>query len=600
MSPLDSEALASETAPVSPQPITFAETDDAGEQIDGAVSIISDLAQPLAFITGTVSGDADLFQIFISGEQPFSATTLDAETLLGLPIDNALGIPTSLLEDPQLFLFDAAGNGIYGNDDLFGSAQATLPSRSGLLTPGIYYLAISGFDYDPISTGGEIFADESFDGVLLPTGSGAGSPLVGFAGEDAPSGNYTIALTGAQTVTPTPPPAAFDLLGLTDNNQLVSFSTDNLVQTTTLSVTGIEGTLIGIDVRPANGLLYGLTTTNQLYTLALKGDVAEATLVSTLSQPFEGSAVSGFDFNPVADRLRLVGENDQSFRINVDTGAVTVDGTLTFGSGDVNVGVNPSVTGAAYTNSFAGTTATQLFDLDAELDSLVLQNPPNDGTLQTVGGLGFDLATLGGFEIVASSAGDNTAFVVSDATLYALNLESGTATSLGAIGTDDMISFQGLTTAPSIADVEPLPELFDLTGFDSNVAVNVIQQLSREAFFDNVLAFYETDALGRVDGLLPGDAGYEAAVAANLLDGIALTVGNNQSIDVGLNLLGGTYYAPALLIDGNIQNLATVGDAALGQTRIKREGNTLLFEDAGDFDFNDLIVTLSPEVSVIV
>jgi Domain of unknown function (DUF4394) len=352
-------------------------------------------------------------------------------------------------------------------------------------------------------------------------------------------------------------------------------------------------------VRPANGLLYGLTTTNQIYTLALKGDGVEATLVSTLSQPFEGGAVSGFDFNPVADRLRLVGENDQSFRINVDTGAVIADGALAFGPGDANAGVNPRVTGAAYTNSFAGTTATQLFDLDAELDTLVLQTPPNDGTLQTVGALGFDLDSLGGFEIVASATGDNTAFVVSDATLYSLNLESGVASSLGAIGTDDTINFQGLTAAPAIADVEPLPELFDLTGFDGNVAVNVIQQLFREAFFDNVLAFYETDALGRVDDLLPGDAGYEAAVAANLLDGVALSVGNNQSIDVTLNLPGGTYYAPALLIDGNLQNLATVGDAALGQARIKREGNTWLFEDAGDFDFNDLVVTLTPEVSAI-
>ncbi len=580
-------------------PLSFVEADDAGEALDGAISIAADLVQPLASISGSLSGDADLFQIFISGDQPFSATTLSAETLLGIPIDNALGIPTTLLEDPQLFLFDAAGNGVYGNDDLFGSAQATLPSRAGLLTPGIYYLAISGFDYDPISAAGEIFPDTSFDGVLFPTGPGGGSPLAGFAGEDAPSGAYTIALTGAQTIAPPPPPAAFDLLGLTDDNQLVSFSTNNLAQTTTLSVTGIEGTLIGIDVRPANGLLYGLTTTNQLYTLALKGDVAEATLVSTLSQPFEGGAISGFDFNPVADRLRLVGENDQSFRINVDTGAVIVDGTLAFAPGDANAGANPSVTGAAYTNSFAGTTATQLFDLDTGLDSLVLQNPPNDGTLQTVGALGFDLATLGGFEIVSSPAGDNTAFVVSDSTLYALNLGSGAATSLGAIGTDDTISFQGLTAAPLAPAVEPLPELFDLTGFDGNVAVNVIQQLSREAFFDNVLAFYETDALGRVDDLLPGDAGYEAAVAANLIDGIELMVGNSQSIDVTLSLPGGTFYAPALLIDGNLNNLATVGDAALGQTRIKREGNTWLFEDAGDFDFNDLIVTFSPEVSMI-
>ena len=591
MPPSDSTAPAAD--------FLFVEVDDAGEQTNGAIPIVSDLVQPLTTISGALDGDADLFQIFISGDQPFSATTLSPATLLDLPIDNTLGIPTGLLADPQLFLFDAMGNGVFGNDDLFGSTQSTLPSMANSLDPGIYFLAISGFGYNPFSTGGDIFADASLDGILLPTELGGNRPLAGFAGESLSSGNYTIALTGAQTIPPIAPPRAVDLLGLTDDNQLVSFSTGNPIETTALAVSGIEGSLIGIDVRPADGLIYGLTTANQLYTLTLNSDGAVATLVSKLSQPFEGGAVSGFDFNPVADRLRLVGENDQNFRINVDTGEVIVDGDLTFATDDFNAGVNPSVTGAAYTNSFAGTTATQLFNLDSLLDSLLLQNPPNDGGLQTVGALGFDLDTLGGFEIVASSTEDNAAFVVSNATLYSLNLESGVATNLGEIGTDSTINFQGLTAAPPVAAPDPLPELFDLTGFDNNVAVNVIQQLSREAAFNNVLAFYETDALGRVDGLLPGEAGYEAAVATNLLDDIALMVNNNQIIDVTLDLLGGTYYAPALLIDGNINNLATVGDAALGQARIQREGNTWRFEDANDFDLNDLIVTLTPEVSAI-
>jgi Domain of unknown function (DUF4394) len=51
-----------------------------------------------------------------------------------------------------------------------------------------------------------------------------------------------------------------------------------------------------------------------------------ATLVSTLNTPFfnPGDALAGigFDFNPVPDRLRLVGSNDRNFSINVDTGAV--------------------------------------------------------------------------------------------------------------------------------------------------------------------------------------------------------------------------------------------------------------------------------------
>ena len=136
----------------------------------------------------------------------------------------------------------------------------------------------------------------------------------------------------------------------------------------------------------------------------------------------------------------------------------------------------------------------------------------------------------------------------------------------------------------------PFDELIDLTGFDGEVLVNVT--VEREAAFDNVLRFYETDAQGRVGGLRPGQAGYEDAVAANLLD-VELFVGNNASIDTSLTLTGGTYYAPALLIDGSLTNLATIEDGALGAGRIQRQGNVWGFEDLSDNDFNDLVVTLN-------
>ena len=148
---------------------------------------------------------------------------------------------------------------------------------------------------------------------------------------------------------------------------------------------------------------------------------------------------------------------------------------------------------------------------------------------------------------------------------------------------DPRLGVEGLSGGAAIA------ELLDLTGFDGEVAVNV--NLKREAAFDNLLKFYETDALGRVGGLLPGEAGYEAAAAANLLDA-ELFVDNLQATDANLILAGGTYYAPALLIDGSVSNLATIGDAVLGSGRIQREGNVWGFEDLTDNDFNDLVVTL--------
>ena len=210
-------------------------------------------------------------------------------------------------------------------------------------------------------------------------------------------------------------------------------------------MTGLNGTLLGIDTRPSNGLVYGITDANSLYTIDTTSGAA--TFVSTLDQPFLGGTISGFDFNPVADRLRLCGgANDQDFRINVDTGEVTVDGNLAFALGDANQGADPNVTAAAYTNAIADPSTTQLYDIDAQLDALLLQNPPNDGTLITLGDLGIDFDTVGGFDIVSAAEGNNTAFAVSDSTLYSIDLETGAATSIGAIGSAGGLDILGLTS----------------------------------------------------------------------------------------------------------------------------------------------------------
>lgn len=250
--------------------------------------------------------------------------------------------------------------------------------------------------------------------------------------------------------------ASLKLYGLTADNTLVSFDPNNPTKTKSVVVTGIEGTLLGIDFRPANGLLYGITDTNNIYTI--NRSTGAASLVSSLSPvPFNGSFQSGFDFNPVPDRLRLVGSNDENFRINVDTGAIAdgdpvtpgfqPDGTLTYAAGDTNFGANPNITAVAYTNSFFGppspmgvmppTRTTTLYGIDSVLDILVLQNPPNAGILNTIGSLGIDFGSTGGFDIFSPAAGDNTAYAASGSTLYTINLDTGEAQSLGTIGSGD-------------------------------------------------------------------------------------------------------------------------------------------------------------------
>lgn len=183
----------------SAQAATFTEIGDAGELLNTAQTI-SQRTQPLTSIYGAVSGDADLFKIFLTGGQTFSATTISPDTF-EIPIDDLLGSPTEILADPQLFLFDSTGRGVYSNDDTSFSSQSILPS--GGFSPsnsGIYYLAISSFNYDPVGAGGKIFGAPTKDGVWGPTGPGGASPLSGFTGTSTTSGRYAIALTGAQPV----------------------------------------------------------------------------------------------------------------------------------------------------------------------------------------------------------------------------------------------------------------------------------------------------------------------------------------------------------------------------------------------------------------
>ena len=75
---------------------------------------------------------------------------------------------------------------------------------------------------------------------------------------------------------------------------------------------------------------------------------------------------------------------------------------LAFNANDVNARKRPRVSGAGYTNSVAGATSTTLYDIDTNKDVLVTQLPPNDGTLNTVGRLGYNVRTVAGFDILAS------------------------------------------------------------------------------------------------------------------------------------------------------------------------------------------------------
>lgn len=225
------------------------------------------------------------------------------------------------------------------------------------------------------------------------------------------------------------------LVALTERGTLLVFPVDRPEAATRISVRGVAGTLIGIDLRPADQQLYGLSTTNEIY--RIDPNRGEATLVSSLTVPFDGGARSGIDFNPQADRLRPVSAEGQNLRVNVEIGATAVDRPLAYAPGDANAGKRPGVAASAYSHSLPGAATTKLFNIDAARDVLTVQEPPNDGVQRTVGPLGVDFAPEAGFEIVSLPSGEDRAYAATGSTLYAIDLASGAATRLAAIGAGD-------------------------------------------------------------------------------------------------------------------------------------------------------------------
>jgi hypothetical protein len=232
-----------------------------------------------------------------------------------------------------------------------------------------------------------------------------------------------------------------ELLALCDDGSMLGFHADRPAEVRRVQPQGLSGRLIGIDRRPADGVLYGLTTTNEVYRIDPR--TGQASLVSSLTVPFDGDARSGVDFNPQADRLRVVSHDGQNLRVNVTLGATAVDGALRYKDGDSGAGKRPRITASAYTHNVADAPDTKLFEIDEERDVLVLQDPPNDGVLTTVGPLGIDFGPLGGFDIVTDAAGRDAGYAASGAILYAIDLTTGAARSMGTIG-DGRASIVGL------------------------------------------------------------------------------------------------------------------------------------------------------------
>lgn len=148
--------------------------------------------------------------------------------------------------------------------------------------------------------------------------------------------------------------------GLTDQHELLRFNAGQprrILDRKPLQGLAAGDAVVGIDYRVARGVLYALTRSGALYTV----DTATGRLTRVGSSPIgltlpEGAY--GVDFNPVADRIRVV-SGRFNLRLHPDTGAAVEfdpatpglqpDPELHYAAGDASAGRLPDVVAAGYT-----------------------------------------------------------------------------------------------------------------------------------------------------------------------------------------------------------------------------------------------------------
>lgn len=206
----------------------------------------------------------------------------------------------------------------------------------------------------------------------------------------------------------------------------------------------------GIDYRPADGKLYLLGRDRRLYTVST-GTGAVTRVGSGFTEPAVTGSV-GFDFNPVADRIRVVTSERQNFRLNPVSGGVVdsntalagfqPDPSLFYDPSDRSAGRVPSVSAAAYTNNVRGATSTTNYAIDSATGNLVTQGTragvtpavsPNTGRLFTVGSLGLPLANNNFFNVSFDIGRGDAALASVNSVLYNVNLSTGRATRIDDI-----------------------------------------------------------------------------------------------------------------------------------------------------------------------
>lgn len=312
--------------------------------------------------------------------------------------------------------------------------------------------------------------------------------------------------------------------GLKENNRIVRYNAKNTgTAEATIVITGIASgeNVLSIDFRPATGQLYALSSSSMLYTIDLNSGLATPLSTTPFSPAITGS-VASIDFNPTVDRIRLVTNVGQNLRLNPETGAVVST------DGNINGGTSPAIASIAYSNSFSGTTGTELFDIDMTSRKLYKQTSPNEGVLSLVGTINVNFSGKVGFDI----NNDNTAFyamlnVAGVSKLYKIHYATAVSTFIGDFS-ESLIDIAIPTPPVAYA----ISETGKLQIFNPGLSNSVIEKtISGIGAGENLMGIDFRPAKNQLYGITMDASGMSKLYTLNLGSGAATAVGSGFMVD---------------------------------------------------------------------
>jgi hypothetical protein len=389
---------------------------------DAKETVVPAITAPASIGNGVVGTAFAPTSIVATGTMPISFTIGSGTLPPGITLNGTSGQISGTPTAAGVFNFTVTATNRRGS-----SSQAF--TQTILQTPAItapaspLTAAIAGAPSTAISftASGSTPVTWSVSAGSLPPGMSLNATTGAYTGTPTATGDFTFTITATNSVGADSDPytQTVNAHALVGGNRIAAFSTTfapGLEAPLPLSGINAGESIVSIDRRPQNGFLYGLgfnptAGSVQLYSISTvtgfatpigaSGTFVGADGVTPVPVGAGAGTTFGIDFNPTVDRVRVVNSAGQNFRMNPNNGAF-VDGNA--GVAGVNLdgavnGATTSVQETAYTNSAPSVTVTTQYAIDAAIDSVCIQNPPNAGTQTMCQPLSMPIDAVVGFDI---------------------------------------------------------------------------------------------------------------------------------------------------------------------------------------------------------